>query len=189
MNKNLLYPLLCTVAMLGGCQSIATMGGSSGPPVAANPDCPDALSSRPIVCGYKVCSVLVQVVTDDQGKCEVVVAYDKVTLPKGHGGANDPVAIAFWLPRGSKWEFRKETGPFSLPVNFKDQDAPQLREQFSQSLVLDLDRKPVMRGPAVWIYDKNTYRYQYDYRIKVFKIGSDGESIESKDPAIFNDGF
>ena len=180
-TKQLLLPF---VLGLAGCQTIAPtgVGATVYPP---NPDCPDQIRSVGDWCFNNLCAIAVQVVTNPaDGKCMVVVGSDPMRMAHGNRGANnDGVVLHWWLPLNSKFEFRTESGPYTLPINFKDQNAPNLKDQFSPAYL-----PPMTNGYVVRLIDKNTYKYQYDYRVRVYKRGSNPpEYIESTDPALYND--
>ena len=178
--------LVCTAVAafaLAGCSTMerSVVGGDGGPPrslVTTQADCPDSFTKGEINgCSTSVCPIPVNVVWDGKA-CQVVVGAQVIKMAKGHNDA----LLRWWLPNGSKWEFREEdSSRFALPVNFTNQNAPDLRVQFH-------DRNVVANGKAVHLRNKNTNKEKYEYQIRVFKQGGGpNDHIESTDPVIYND--
>jgi hypothetical protein len=187
MNKVRSAAIAIAALGLAACAT-APMSGSGGvAAVTPNPDCP-LLSAVPVAsrpCNLANCPLWVQVITNPtDGKCEVIVEANVLQLEKGyHGPTGTGVTINWWLPRSTatQWEFRAESAYYTLPVNFKDQNAPQLRVQFSPAVVLP------SKG-QVDVRDQNTNKYDYGYKIRLFKVGGGATDwIESRDPTIMND--
>lgn len=170
-----------------GCQTTKlTDGGATA--LKVNPDCPltQVIVQEKRRCEAANCPLWVQVITNQKdGACEVVVEASELRMAKRYRGPDDKgVTLNWWIPRSPDipWEFQPEAGAFSLPVNFKDQGAPGLRDQFSPGATVSRDRSQVD------LPNSNSNSQTYNYKIKVFKKGaSPPVSIESRDPAIIND--
>jgi hypothetical protein len=165
--------VLIAAMSLAGCATQTGIG-----PVSPSSDCPEApISEGSAHCGLSFCPIPVQVSTGDDGKCEVRVGVSHLRLDRDNRG---PV-ISWWMDESARniWEFREESGPYTLPINFKDQNAPDLKNQISAARVL-------ANGKKVQVTDQNTNKETYLYRIRVYKKGTN-EYIESKDPALYND--
>ena len=177
--------LVCiTVAAfaVAGCSTIGKSvgGGDGGPPrnlVTTQADCPDSFTKGDVDgCSTSVCPIPVNLVWDGKA-CQVIVGAQIIKMAKGHNDA----LLRWWLPNGSKWEFREESSLFALPINFTNQSAPGLRDQFQ-------DRNVVANGKAVHLKNRNTNKEKYEYQIRVFKQdGGPNDFIESTDPVIYND--
>ena len=171
-----------------GCQTTKMTDGGA-PLLKVNPDCP--LTQTAVVenrrrCGAANCPLWVQVITNQtDGACEVVVEARELKMdPRYQGPDGTGVTLNWWIPRTPDipWEFQQEAGAFSLPVNFKDQAAPGLRDQFAPGASVSRDKSQVN------LPNRNGNSQTYNYKIKVFKKGaSPPVSIESRDPAIIND--
>jgi len=177
MNKRVVSCAVRWGLALAAGSIVAMPGMAADPPL--NPACPyRAVPVKTRACLLNTCALWVQVVTGDDGKCEVVVEADELKM-----GRNNRKGIIFWwLPALSGYEFRKEATPFNAPINFKGPNAPDAPNQFEPSKV-NLD------GRSVTIVNENTNKKPYDYKVKVFKKGGGANDwLESKDPVIFNDG-
>lgn len=182
--------ILLAMAAMGAaaCQTTQTGGGPAGggPARLVNADCPlpkPSFVEPSRKCEHANCPLWVQVVTNPvTGVCEVIVEASELRMaPQYQGPDNSGVTLNWWIPRSPDipWEFRQEAGLFTVPVEFKDQSAPGLRDQFSAAAV-SRDKSQVDVG------NKNGNRQTYNYRIKVYKKGTD-TSITSPDPSIIND--
>jgi len=179
----LLCALLATVG-LAACGTMGTSGtpGSGGTTgtmaISPKDDCGNTINPRDDFCSGNVCTIAVEVVIGTDGKCEVLVGIPTLKVFKG----NNDVILHWWLAQGSNFEFRSESGDYTVPIIFKDQSDPYVKDQFSPSYVM-------AGSKAVRITDKNTYggsAHPFGYKVKVYKKGTN-DSLTSKDPAIVND--
>jgi hypothetical protein len=167
---------------LAGCSTTGTVTTGSGSGgtrtlVTTQADCPDTFSKGDVDgCSNSVCPIPVNVVWDGKA-CQAIVGAQIIKMSRG----NNDALLRWWLPNGSKWEFREESSRFALPINFTDQNAPGLRDQFH-------DRNVVANGKAVHIGNRNSNKERYEYQIRVFKQGGGpNDYIDSTDPVIYND--
>jgi hypothetical protein len=184
MQTNKTIGIAIAALALAGCGTMGSSGGGGTPGNTGNPptmattraDCPDAFSTVATDrCQQSLCAIPVQVVWDGKA-CQVLVGSQVLQMQRGNRGAT----IQWWLPRESPWEFRGEATRFALPVNFKDQSAPALRDQFSNLRV----------GPdnRVSLRNENSNSLKYEYQIRVYKKGGGPRDyIDSVDPVIYND--
>ncbi len=184
MQTNKTVCIAFAAIVLAGCGTTGGGGGggSSGggnPPmlVTTRADCPDSFSTSPIDrCQLSTCAIPVQVVWDGKA-CQVLVGPQVMQMQKGNRGP----MLLWWLPRDGKWEFRADPSLFALPINFKDQNAPALRDQFKALRVMP-------QKDEVLLKNENTNSLKYEYRMRVYKKGGGpNDYIDSVDPAIFND--
>ena len=174
----LLGLVLAAVALFGCATTKDGMQGGAGGFVT-NMDCPDPpVTDIPGHCGLGNCPIQVQVSTNpSDGKCEVLVGVSTVRIDRG----NKP-DIIWLLPQQSNWEFRAESGPYTLPINFKDQTDPDLKTQIGPAYVYS-------NGAKVRVSDANGKPNQsFAYKIRVYKRNGNDAPLESKDPVIFNEG-
>jgi hypothetical protein len=181
MQRKAVFGAVLGAVLLAGCQTM----GATGPGVASaeNPDCPRTAVSPIIPQDWCLpngvaCGISVQVIADGAGGCMVVVGTDRLRMRPNPPGFNGRTEIFWWLAGSNAWEFRAEpaSAPFSAPVIFKTTGASG---QFTPSVV-----RP--GGVIVHLHNANTDRTSYQYKIRVFKKGTN-TSIESPDPAIVND--
>ena len=78
--------LLCALLATVGLAACGTMGTSGAPgpggtiTVSSNPDCPYTINQKPDICTGGLCTIPVEVVTGDDGKCEVRVGIPTLTV-------------------------------------------------------------------------------------------------------------
>ena len=180
MTTTKLVGLVLAAVVLAGCATRSPSESNSKGMCSlatTKADCPGTLTKVPeSQCKGASCDTDVNIVWDGNA-CQVIVAAQTIKMEKGNSGA----FLRWFLPTGSKWEFREESTPFALPIHFIDQNAPGLKEQFSQ-------RNVIANGRGVHIKNMNKNDKKYDYKLRAFKQGGGAnDCIDSTDPAIQND--
>ncbi len=181
MTMTRLVGMVSAAIVLAGCATTMPppTGGTRGACslVTAKSDCPGTFTKvTENLCKGASCDTDVNIAWDGNA-CQVMVGAQTIKMDKGNSGA----FLRWFLPTGSKWEFREESTLFALPIHFIDQNATGLHEQFSQ-------RSVIANGRGVHIKNLNTNKSKYDYKLRVFKQGGGAnDCIDSTDPAIQND--